>query len=318
MTIYAVMKIGDKEYRVAVGDVVRVEKLAAAPGATVEIREVCLIATAQDVTIGSPTVADAHVVAEVIEEGRGEKILIFKKKRHKRSQMIIGDLQSYTALRIREIAVGKSVYAAPAPHRDVAAAATPPPSRRRISKPERKAPESQAKKPLQPPTPPTAIELPPPVAAQGDAPVAPKVASEEHVGTQPQAPQPSSDAVHPVHAVESAPSAPSATETPPPRVTPPPRLNTAAPAPALDERGPRTRSYGIAALVVALLVIAAGLLVWSSRQPRGPVEVATVAAPPQAARPSVAQPAKAPPRKETAIKKTAAASAPSAPVQPPE
>ena len=328
MTIYAVMKTGGKEYRVAPGDVVRVEKLEAAPGATVEIREVCLIENAQDVTVGSPTVADARVVAEVIEEGRGEKIFIFTKKRRNRYQMTIGDLQSYTALRIREIVVGKSVYAAAAPRRDVAAAATPPPSPPRISKPERKVPEPQARKPLQPPTPPAppppaAIELPPPATAQGDAPVASKVASEERVGTQPQAPQPSSDAVHPVHAVEAPPSAPSSTETPPTRVTPLPRVETAAPAPALDERGRRKRSYGIPALVVALLVIAAGLLVWGSRQPRVGVEAAVqvtpVAAMPQAAQPSVPQPAaKAPPRKETAIKKPAAASAPSAPVQPPE
>ena len=62
MTIYAVMKTGGKEYRVAPGDVVRVEKLAAAPGATVEIREVCLIVIGQDVSVGSPTVADARVV----------------------------------------------------------------------------------------------------------------------------------------------------------------------------------------------------------------------------------------------------------------
>ena len=103
------------------------------------------------------------------------------------------------------------------------------------------------------------------------------------------------------------------------RVTPPPRVETAAPAPALDERGLRKRSYGIRGLAVALLVIAAGLLVWGSRQPPGPVEAATVAASPEAAPSSVAQPAaKAPPRKEAAINKPAAASAPSAPVQPPE
>src|SRR6185295_3404870 len=199
-------------------------------------------------------------------------------------------------LRIREIAVGKSVYAAGAPRRD------------------------PAKPPLAP------IELPPPVAAQGDAPVAPKVASEERVGTQPQAPrvdpapeapQPSSDAARPVHAVEAQALAPSSTETPPAHVAPPPRVETAAPALALDERGPRKRSHGIAAVVVALLVVATGLLVWSSRQPPGPVEA--VAAVPQAARSSVAEPpAKAPPRKETAIRKPVAASAPSAPVQPPE
>src|SRR5688500_18418885 len=110
MTIYAVMKTGGKEYRVAPGDVVRVEKLAAAPGATVEIREVYSIETEQGVTAGSPTVVGARVIAEVIEQGHGEKILIFKKKRRDHYQMMTGELHSYTALRIREIAVGESAY----------------------------------------------------------------------------------------------------------------------------------------------------------------------------------------------------------------
>ena len=304
MTTYAVMKIGDKEYRVSPGDVVRVEKLAAAPGATIEIREVCSIANGQDVSVGSPTVAGARVVAEVVEEGRGEKVVSFKKKRRNHYQMTMSDAQGYTVLRIREIAVGGSVSP-------------------RISKPERKVQEPQAKKPQQPPASsaapaPAPIEMPPPVAARDDAPVAPQVATEERVATQPQGAQPGSDAVHPVHAVESPPSAPSSTETPPARVTPRPRAETAAPMPAPDERQPRKRSYGIAALAVAVLLIGAGLLTWSGRQPQGPVEVATVAASPQPAA-SVPQPAaKAPPRKEAAIKNPAAASAPSAPVQPPE
>jgi large subunit ribosomal protein L21 len=302
MTIYAVMKTGGKEYRVAPGDVVRVEKLAAAPGATIEIREVYLIGSGQDVTVGSPTVPDARVIAEVVEESGDEEIFIFKKKRGNRYQMTIGQQLSYTALRIREIVVGKSVYEAAAPRREVAAAPTPPPPPPRTSKPKRNVPEPQAKKRLQlqprtPPEPPAPapVELPLPMPAQGDAPFAPKVASDEHVGSPPHAPQPRSDAVHPV------------------------RAETAAPVPTRDNRGPGKRSHAIAPLVVALLLIAAGLLVWFSRQPGGTVDVATVAAPPQAAGPFVPQPAaKAPPRKETAIKNPAAASAPSAPVQPPE
>src|SRR5688572_17518448 len=191
MTIYAVMKTGGKEYRVAPGDVVRVEKLAAAPGATVQIDEVCLIEIGQDVTVGSPTVADARVVAEVVEEGRGEKIVTFKKKRRNHYQMTMDEVQSYTVLRIREIAVGKSVYAAAAPPRNVSATVTPPPPPPRISKPEHRLPEPQAKKPQQPraSSPPAPIELPPLGAAQVDARVAPKLPSEEGVGMQPQGAQ---------------------------------------------------------------------------------------------------------------------------------
>ncbi len=215
MATYAVMKTGGKEYRVAPGDVVRVEKLAAARGATIEISEVCLIAIGEDVTVGSPTVAGARVVAEVVEESGDEEVVIFKKKRGNRYQMTFGQQHSHTALRIREVVVGKSVYAAAAPRRDVAAAPTPPPPR--TPQPERSVPEPHAKKrlQLQPPTPPAPAELPLPVPAQGDAPVGPKVASVEHVGSPPQAPQPRSDAVHPVHAVEAPPSTRYSTETPP-------------------------------------------------------------------------------------------------------
>ena len=297
MTIYAVIKSGGKEYRVAPGDVVRVEKLGAKPGTTVEIREVSSIETGQGVTAGSPSVADARVIAEVIEEGHGEKILIFKKKRRDHYQMMTGDLQSYTALRIREIAVGESVYTAGAPRPEVAAAPTPPPPPPRISKPERKLAEPQVKKPPQPPV----------------------------------VPEPSRD-VHPVQAVESPPSAPSSTEIQPARFAPPPPVETEAPPlpveteappPVFAERTVRKRRHRIAALVAGLVVVSAGLLILGSREPRVPreaaPEVATLAAPPQAAQPSVPPPAaKAPPRKELAVKKTAAASAPSAPVQPPE
>jgi large subunit ribosomal protein L21 len=306
MTIYAVMKTGGKEYRVAPGDLVRVEKLSAAPGATVEIREVCSLEIGKDVTVGSPTVTDARVVAEVVEQGHGEKIVSFKKKRRNHYQMTMEDLRSYSVLQIREIAVGETVYG-------VGATVTPSAPPAQISKPERKVREPQAKKSRQPPAspppapielpppaaahhdaplelppsapaspPPVAIELPPPMAARADPPAAPKVVSEERV------------------AVESPPSVLSLTET----------------APTLDRR---KRSYGVAALIVAVLVISVGLLVSGGGQPQGPVEVATAVAAPPEARAAVAQPAaKVPPRREAAIKNPAAASAPSAPVQPPE
>src|SRR6266852_4759366 len=80
MATYAVMKTGGKQYRVAPGDIVKVEKLAVAPGATVEISEVYLLANSQGITVGNPTIANARVVAEVIEEGRHKKVIIFKKR----------------------------------------------------------------------------------------------------------------------------------------------------------------------------------------------------------------------------------------------
>jgi large subunit ribosomal protein L21 len=286
MTTYAVMKTGGKEYRVAPGDVVRVEKLAAAPGATVEICELTSVETAQGVIAGSPTVAGARVIADIVEEGHGEKILIFKKKRRDHYQMTTGDLQSYSALRIREIVVPESAYA------------TLP-----VAKPQAKKPSQQQMSST--PSSPALVEVMPAVVAQSDAPTYPEVRS-----------------VHPVHATQAPLSAPSSTATPPARVIPFPRVEIAAPATALAEPAPSKRSYRPAAFAAGLLVITAGLVVWGSRETRAPgqaaVEVATVAAPPEAAQAAVPPPAaKAPPRRELAVKKTAAASAPSAPVQPP-
>src|SRR6266571_2035473 len=105
MAIYAVIKTGGKQYRVAPGDVVKVEKLEIASGGTVEISEVYLIADDHDITVGHPTIANARVVAEVVGEGRDEKIIIFKKKRRKGYQRTIGHRQYFTTLRISAIAL---------------------------------------------------------------------------------------------------------------------------------------------------------------------------------------------------------------------
>lgn len=97
MAIYAVIKTGGKQYKVAPGDVVKVEKLAVAPGATVEIGEVYLLADEQDITVGNPPITNARVLAEVVEEGRHDKIVVFKKKRRKGYQRTIGHRQYFTA-----------------------------------------------------------------------------------------------------------------------------------------------------------------------------------------------------------------------------
>src|SRR6266568_2310064 len=95
MAIYAVIKTGGKQYRVAPGDVVKVEKLGIASGATVEISEV-------------------YLIAEVIGEGRDKKIITFKKKRRKGYQRTIGHRQYFTTLRISAIALGDRVHKAQA------------------------------------------------------------------------------------------------------------------------------------------------------------------------------------------------------------
>ncbi len=101
--MYAVIQTGGKQYKVSPGDVVRVETLDAKPGAKVEIKEVCLIADGDKMNVGTPLLQKARVTAEVVSEGRGEKITIFKHNRRKGYRNTNGHRQNYTALRIKDI-----------------------------------------------------------------------------------------------------------------------------------------------------------------------------------------------------------------------
>lgn len=112
MGIYAVIKTGGKQYRVSPGDVVRVEKLPSGTGSTVEIADVFLFVNGAEIAVGTPTVANVRVIAEVVEEGRGEKIRIFKKRRRKHYQKSMGHRQYYSELRINEIVQGDRRYRA--------------------------------------------------------------------------------------------------------------------------------------------------------------------------------------------------------------
>ena len=101
--MYAVITTGGKQYKVSPGDVVRVESLDAKKGDTVEIKDVYMIADGDKVSVGKPTLASAKVTAEVVEEGRGEKLLIFKHRRRKGFRKTNGHRQNYTALKVKEI-----------------------------------------------------------------------------------------------------------------------------------------------------------------------------------------------------------------------
>ncbi len=114
MGIYAVIKTGGKQYRVSPGDVLKVEKLPASTGSAIEISDVFLFVNGGEVAVGNPTVATVRVVAELIEEGRGEKIRVFKKRRRKHYQKTIGHRQHYSAIRINEIIHGDKRYKADA------------------------------------------------------------------------------------------------------------------------------------------------------------------------------------------------------------
>src|SRR5207248_4071301 len=100
--MFAVIKTGGKQYRVAAEDVLKVEKVAGEPGEIIQFGEV-LVVGGDAVTLGAPTVAGAVVAAEVLEQGRGPKVIAFKKRRRKNSRRKRGHRQEFTLVRITEI-----------------------------------------------------------------------------------------------------------------------------------------------------------------------------------------------------------------------
>lgn len=101
--MYAIVRTGGKQYQVACGDQLRVEKLDGNVGDTVDLSDVLLIADGDDVKIGKPVVEGAKVVATIAEQGRAKKVIVFKKKRRKGYQLKRGHRQSFTALKIEAI-----------------------------------------------------------------------------------------------------------------------------------------------------------------------------------------------------------------------
>jgi large subunit ribosomal protein L21 len=100
---YAVIKTGGKQYRVAEGDVVKVEKLAGAVGEKVTLADVLFVGGDGDPKIGAPLVADGKVTGEIVDQGRAKKIIVFKKKRRKSYSRQRGHRQYQTALKITAI-----------------------------------------------------------------------------------------------------------------------------------------------------------------------------------------------------------------------
>lgn len=101
--MYAVIKTGGKQYKVAAGDKLKVEKLVGDVGSTVVIDKVLLIANGESTTIGAPLVAGAKVSATVVSHGRGDKVMIFKMRRRKHYQKRQGHRQQFTELQIGAI-----------------------------------------------------------------------------------------------------------------------------------------------------------------------------------------------------------------------
>ena len=109
--MYAVIRAGGKQYRVAPGDVIRVETLGTGTDGHVEFPDV-LAVSAGEGQVGKPQ-AEARVVGQVVEEGRGAKILVFHYKRKKQYKKLRGHRQGYTAVRITEIAFDGQSFKAP-------------------------------------------------------------------------------------------------------------------------------------------------------------------------------------------------------------
>ena len=101
--MFAVIKTGGKQYRVAADDVITIERLEGEAGGTVTFEDVLLVGDGEATTVGTPVVAGARVTAEVVEQARGPKITILKKRRRKSSRKKQGHRQDLTVVRITGI-----------------------------------------------------------------------------------------------------------------------------------------------------------------------------------------------------------------------
>ena len=108
MATYAVIQTGGKQYNVQQGDTIRVESLPGDEGDTVELGDVLMVSQDGAVSLGTPTVPGAKVLAQVVGHGRGKKVVVFKYKAKTRYRRKNGHRQSFTDLKVTEIALRSS------------------------------------------------------------------------------------------------------------------------------------------------------------------------------------------------------------------
>jgi large subunit ribosomal protein L21 len=101
--MYAVFKTGGKQYRASTGDVIKVEKIEAEKGATIELDQVLMVGEGEDVKVGTPFLEGGKVTATVLDQGRGDKIKVIKFKRRKNYRRQMGHRQYFTQLEITGI-----------------------------------------------------------------------------------------------------------------------------------------------------------------------------------------------------------------------
>lgn len=129
--MFAVIKTGGKQYRVAAQDLLQIEKVVGDAGDVIEFNEVLMVGEGADATVGAPFVDGALVTAEVVEQGRARKVIAFKKRRRQNSKRTRGHRQHLTTVRISEILTGgakpskKAAAKKPAPAKEETKAAAP-------------------------------------------------------------------------------------------------------------------------------------------------------------------------------------------------
>ena len=101
--MYAVIKTGGKQYKVAAGEKIKIEQIAADVGQEITIDQVLAVGNGADLVVGSPLVAGANVVATVVAQGKHDKVRIFKMRRRKHYQKRQGHRQTYTELQISAV-----------------------------------------------------------------------------------------------------------------------------------------------------------------------------------------------------------------------
>jgi len=101
--MYAIIATGGKQYKVSEGDIIKVEKLGVEAGGEVTFDQVLLVNNDGEVVVGEPTVASATVEADVVENGKGKKVIVYKYKRKSGYHKKQGHRQQYTAVKITKI-----------------------------------------------------------------------------------------------------------------------------------------------------------------------------------------------------------------------
>ncbi len=111
--VYAVIRTGGKQYRVSPGQRLRIERLDGAAGDRIRFDQVLLVSGGGEVAVGTPTVESASVSGEIVEQGRGRKIQVFKYKNKTRYRRLRGHRQLHTAVLVDEVSLGDQTWTAP-------------------------------------------------------------------------------------------------------------------------------------------------------------------------------------------------------------